>query len=276
MKTATGIDPLGMTKEMYAEFDAFVEYVVFQQNGTFADLLTKKVMFPSTARLAQLLNTAQSAAAVTAPAERGGILFRPLVLNVGKASSAPIPRGVLLRRELLCTNLPSPDSTIVNSRLNSIEDFPATTYTAREITAHITNSQACMGCHAQINPLGFAFETFGPFGDLRTKEKVFDLNGNVIAEHAINTVVDNIPIPGRTPASVTTAGQLAQELAITPSVMRCFSQQVYRFTRVRNAVDSDGCGMNQMVEGLIKGGTIKESLVNNVANDEIFWRAVAK
>lgn len=272
MQTALGINPSGLTGEMKQEFDRFVDHVVFDQNGTFNDLMTKKVMFPSTSRLAQLLGTSQSSAAVTSPAHRGGLLLRPLVVKSGTINSAPISRGVRVRRQVLCTNLPSPDSTIINSRLNGLEDFPHSQYSNREVVTNITNAPACMTCHSQINPVGFAFESFGPFGEYRTVENARDdQTGEIIGTHSINTAV-TLPLAGRQAASINTVADLAQEISQTPSAMRCFSQQIFRFNKIRNAAEEDGCQLNTASNTLINGGTIKDGIIDSVVNESIFWR----
>lgn len=272
MQKAVGINPNGMTAEMRQEFDQWVDYVVFQNNGSFKDLLTSQVMFPSTPRLAQLLSTSQSNNPVSAPEERGGVLFRPLVMNIGQSNSNPIARGVLLRKRLMCFNLPSPNSTVVNSRLNGLEELSPNTHSSREIVTQITNSASCMGCHSQINPIGFVFESYGPFGEYRTVEKVYDNNGNLVAQHPVNPSVSNLPLAGRDPISVSSAPELARELASTPSVMRCYSQQYHRFSRLRDAENTDGCSLNSSTQILESGGSIKSSIVNNVVNENIFWR----
>lgn len=272
MQKAVGINPVGMTAEMRKEFDQWVDHVVFQNNGSFKDLLTGQVMFPSTPRLAQLLSTSQSNNPVNAPEERGGLLFRPLVMNIGQSNSNPIARGVLLRKRLMCFNLHSPNSTVVNSRLNGLGEISPTTHSSREIVTQITSATSCMGCHAQINPVGFVFESYGPFGEYRTVEKVYDNNGTLVAQHPINSSVSNLPIAGRDPISVSSAPELARELASTPSVMRCYSQQFHRFSRLRDAEEADGCSLNSSSQILESGGSIKSSIVNNVVNENIFWR----
>lgn len=272
MQTALGINPSGLTGEMKQEFDQFIDHVVFDSNGTFNDLMTKRVMFPSTSRLAQLLETSQSSAAVTSPAHRGGLLLRPLVVKSGTINSAPISRGVRIRRQVLCTNLPSPDSTIINSRLNGLEEFPHSQYSNREVVTNITSAPACMTCHSQINPVGFAFESFGPFGEYRTVENARDdQTGAIIGTHNINTSV-TLPLAGRQPAAINTVSDLAQEISQTPSAMRCFSQQIFRFNKIRNAAEEDGCQLNTASNTLINGGTIKDGIIDSVVNESIFWR----
>jgi hypothetical protein len=276
IQQALGISASGLTAEMKDEFDRWVDYVVYDNDGKFADLLQSRVMFPRTARLATLLNTTQSANAVTAPEERGGLLFRPLVMNVNQANSNPIARGVLLRKNFTCMNLPSPNSQIVNSRLDDLGSISPVQFSKREIVTQITASANCMGCHSQINSLGFAFENFGPFGNFRTTEQVFDTAGNIIATHAVDAFVGEVPLPGRSPASVSSSIELMKELSTTPSVMRCYSQQLFRYTHFREAQLEDGCSLNSPTQSLETGATVKESLVNNVANDEIFWRKAAQ
>jgi hypothetical protein len=272
MQTVMGINPVGISKEMEEEFKRFVDYTVFQNNGTFYDLLNEQKIFPYTSRLAQYFGVSTSSSAVTGPEYRSGLLMRPLVVKSGKAVSAPIPRGVLMRQQFLCSNLPSPNAQIIDERLKELDNFSHLEYSNREIVTNITDAPACLSCHSQINSLGFVMESFGPFGEFRTVESVFDNQGRVIANHNIDTNVDGVLIAGRNPASVSSPKLMADTLAKAPSTMRCFSQQMFRFTRLRNAQSDDGCSLNEAADALINGGTVKSGIIKNVVNDSIFWR----
>jgi hypothetical protein len=72
----------------------------------------------------------------------------------GQLGSSTILRGVYVRKRVMCDELPSPDFTIVNSRVEEFEAEDRTMLSTREAVTEIASEGACPACHVQINPLG--------------------------------------------------------------------------------------------------------------------------
>jgi hypothetical protein len=104
---------------------------------------------------------------VLRPGERAGVLTHPYLMAAFAypGTSSPIHRGVFLARSILGLALrPPPDAfTPLAAEL-----YPQ--LTTRERVTLQTKPQACQGCHAVINPLGFTLENFDAIGRFRVKE----------------------------------------------------------------------------------------------------------
>lgn len=267
-----GIDPVGLGKEAESEFGLFLDEIIFNQNGNYQDLLTNKSAFANTDRMARLYGLPQSNSVQKFNDERGGILLRAATLISSKPWSDPILRGTYLRRRVLCQNLPFPSSSIVQEREMDLEHMDRSQYSSREIVTEVTSPARCMACHSKINPLGFPLEGFGTLGERRDVEKVFATNGNVIANHPIDTAVANININPNESTPVQNAEQLVAAISDSPQGKRCFIEQVFAQTQYRFPNEADGCVLNAIRESVVQGHSVKESFIKSVANDDIFWR----
>jgi hypothetical protein len=100
--------------------------------------------------------------------QRAGVLSHPLLMSgfAYTSTSSPIHRGVFIARSVLGRSLKAPPEAV--SPL--APDLHADLNTRERITLQ-TKAEMCQGCHAMINPLGFAFERFDAAGRLRKEEK---------------------------------------------------------------------------------------------------------
>lgn len=102
------------------------------------------------------------------PNHRAGVLSHPYLLASlsYNDTSSPIHRGVFLTRSVMGRVLRPPAMAVaptpadLNANLNT-----------RERVAQQTQPEACQGCHAMINPLGFTMENFDAIGRFRDSEK---------------------------------------------------------------------------------------------------------
>lgn len=77
-----------------------------------------------------------------------------------------IRRGKSVLTSLLCTSIGSPPAGAGNLPASSSE--PNQTQRQR-LEGHITNP-SCAGCHSLMDPIGYAFEMFGPDAKVRTTD----------------------------------------------------------------------------------------------------------
>lgn len=105
---------------------------------------------------------------VTLPEEspRGGVLTHASILKItaNGTVTSPVKRGNFVLTNLL--GLP-PDPPPPN--VGSIEPDTRGTTTIRETLAAHRNEVSCARCHREIDPPGFALESFDPIGGFRTK-----------------------------------------------------------------------------------------------------------
>lgn len=100
--------------------------------------------------------------------ERSGVLGHPYLLSTFAytTASSPIHRGVFLARSVLGRSLRPPPVAFAPLAPDLHPDL-----TTRERVSLQTSPDACVTCHALINPLGFALEHFDAAGRYRKDEK---------------------------------------------------------------------------------------------------------
>jgi hypothetical protein len=98
--------------------------------------------------------------------QRGGILGMAGVLTVSAngVDTSPVTRGVWVLENILGTTPPPPPDVVP-----AIDADVRGTKTIREKLAKHSQDQTCNVCHRNIDPLGYALETFDPIGRWREK-----------------------------------------------------------------------------------------------------------
>ena len=98
--------------------------------------------------------------------QRGGVLGMAGVLTVSAngVDTSPVTRGVWVMENLLGITPPPPPDEVP-----SIDSDTSGAKTIREKLARHSQDKTCNVCHRNIDPLGFALETFDPIGRWRTK-----------------------------------------------------------------------------------------------------------
>jgi hypothetical protein len=143
-------------------------------------------------------------------AHRGGLLTHGSILatQAKPTLASPIHRGKLVRERMLCQK-PSPPPPGLNAQLPPVD--PKLSNRER-FTAHAKN-EPCASCHRLMDPIGFAFEGFDGIGRY------------VGAADTRGQIVDS----PRTDATFDGPLELAQLLATSGDVERCFSLEWFRF-----------------------------------------------
>jgi hypothetical protein len=174
-----------VANDLRTALDLFVEDVVWSDASDFRQLLLADSL-PLNGRLAKFYG---ADVAEDAPFEkrmldaehRAGLLTHPYLLTTFAytGTSSPIHRGVFISRSLLGRVLKPPPEAVVPLPPESHANL-----TTRERIALQTNSQACLSCHAMINPLGFTLEHFDAVGRFRSEEtgKPIDATGEYLTK----------------------------------------------------------------------------------------------
>src|SRR5581483_7342531 len=97
---------------------------------------------------------------------RGGILTQASVLKVtaNGTTTSPVLRGAWVMERILGKPLPPPPPGV-----SAIESDTRGATTIREQLAKHRTQTSCAGCHAKIDPPGFALESFDVMGGYREK-----------------------------------------------------------------------------------------------------------
>lgn len=249
------------------ELEAFFDHVVEQGDGALKTILTSSFTFGD-AKLAAFYGVKAPEGTgfqkmELDPMQRGGgILTRAGVLaRLAKSNqSSPVHRGVFVRENLLCQDLPPPPA---NAVIKPPELNPK--LTTRERFSQHSVSPACSGCHALIDPVGLGFENYDGIGQWRAVEngKTVDSSGNLLDADVAG------PFNGPT--------ELGQRLADSGEVRGCYTLAWFRFAHGRTATDEDTCALQGLTKQVLAtGGNVKELLMSLAQTDAFRFRRAAK
>lgn len=219
----------GLNEAMKAEIVGLVDWVLWDEGGSFADLMTTDAAFITEPNLAAIYGVAtgtEDDPMITIDdGSRNGLLSRLQFAAYSGGTSTPIHRGNLVLRQLVCQELALPDASILEDTDGA--DLDPTTSTRVGIEA-LTAAAECQACHHLINPLGFAMEDLDGLGRLRTTELVTDGDGVPTAEVAVDASVTLQLDPGQ-PTQVDGTVELGAALANSETANRCAAKQWLRF-----------------------------------------------
>jgi len=248
-----------LREAMRQETRRFVRHVVFDGTGTFSELLTADYTFASPALAAHYgLGAPDADGKVTySDGRRSGVLGHGAVLATTAHSdqTSPIRRGLFVRSNILCQELPPPPPDA-----GGVPDIDPDATTRERFKQHTANP-TCYACHQYIDDLGFGFEHFDPVGAWRDTEngKPIDASGdmNDIAGLGTDTSAPYEGLP-----------ELATLLAAEPGARDCFATQVYRFAMGRKADEADHCHLEELhTRFAASGGDIKQLILEVVTSD---------
>ncbi len=191
--------------------------------------------------------------------ERAGLLNRAAYLVNDGTHTSPILRGLKMRRGFLCEDLPDPPQAIADMVRDPAPDHALTT---RERFDQKTNIPACIGCHALINPLGYALESYDALGRHRTSEKIYDSAGQLLNDLPLDTVVRPELTLGD-PEVSSNATEFNQLVAVNGKAMKCFVTEYFAYSFRKTAdLNADGCALEQMRQDLAgQGGSLRNMML---------------
>jgi hypothetical protein len=219
---------------MREELTRFTGYVMGQQgDGKLETLLTAPFTFANSAlaKLYDAKTTGDWQKVDLDPGKRAGVLTQSAFLAThGHEGSAPIFRGVAVREQLLCMELPPPPPGA-----DALFPPPSPTKTTRErLQMHRVNPE-CASCHDMMDTLGYAFESFDDIGRYRTTE-----NGVNIDDTGAIVGSDDADGPFKGPV------ELGKRLAKSKHVQQCVTTQWFRYAMGRNETGLDKCTMDMV------------------------------
>jgi len=190
------------------------------------------------------------------PTRAAGLLTQGSFLAVqAKANqTSPILRGKFVRDRLFCDppEPPPPDLVVsaptVDPRLSTRERF-----------AQHTANPECSGCHASMDPIGFAFEHYDPVGRWRDTDagKPVDSSGSLVGTD-VDGDVDGVPA-------------LAERLLASDEVRTCVATQWFRYAFGRDATTSaDACTVGALVSELSRSKGNLRSVMRATVAQELF------
>lgn len=257
---------------------------VTRNNQTMRDLFTSNISFarnPSLMRIYGQTTPAPSnvtvANAVRLPAsERTGLLTRAALLFQGGHTENPILRGVHTREHVFCLTTGQPPANLPPGSLSPPVFDP--TLTTRERYHNKTTPTSCIGCHSQINPVGFVFSQFNSFGAFQQTEPIYNANNQYVTDISTSARV-NLQVALGVNRDVTSAAEFNQLVTEVPAFKKCISENFYTYTqglsqKPVNQVNS--CSMHRLHRGLDEGTTIQDFFRSSVLDRNYRYRKIAK
>ena len=256
----TGLFPEwpGVRADVLAESRSIINGVLFEGDGTLQSLLSTSRTNVSPA-LASFYGLTSSGP-ITQPAFRRGLLLAGgfAAANSHFTDTAPIKRAALVRKKLLCQELPLPAAANV---VITVPPADPTLTTRERFTAHSANA-TCAGCHTLLDPIGYALASFDAVGRYRTTEngKPIDTTGALLNA-------------GDADGAFTDAVGLSALLANSKSVAQCFQHQLFRFASGRSGIEEERTYLD-FVRALPSGreGKVVELLVDYARSDSFATR----
>ncbi len=194
--------------------------------------------------------------AFPAESERAGLLGQALFLTLTSKpdDTAPTGRGLFVREQFLCQQVPPPPPTVDTNLPPVDESKPLTN---RERLASHTSSKVCASCHNLIDPIGFGLEKFDAIGMRREQQKLLFYPAGHGARRAKPKEVlldldTTARVAGVTDSEFTSARQLGQLLARTPQCQECIVKQVFRYVAGRPDTPADRPALNRALEAFRK------------------------
>jgi len=256
-----------LASSMAEELRRFFERVVFEKNGSIADLLRARETVIDQA-LATLYGVqhpgGEDWATVALPeGERRGVLTLAgfLTDKAHPIQPAPVQRGKFIRTRLLCQPVPDPPDD-VDTSVDPTQDAQ----TNRELLEQHSSDPSCAGCHQYMDPIGFGLESFDSIGQYRTTD-----NGQPV--DASGELIDAGEVSGPFVGAI----ELSDRLAESEEVRACMTRQVFRYATGRTEENQDICSLQQIEQSdLEHDGSIRELLVAIASSDGFRFRREEK
>lgn len=172
--------------------------------------------------------------------ERAGILGQAtfLALTSKPADTSPTARGLFIREQFLCQQVPQPPPGTNTNLPAQNADRPLTN--RERVGIHLSNP-GCASCHNLIDPIGFAIEKFDAVGRRREKAVITirpeDRRGErkrVELDLDVSGVVAGIK-----DSEFQSPGELGAILARTPQCQDCIARQYFRYAMGRKENPTD-------------------------------------
>jgi len=218
----------------------FIDTVVWSERSDYRELLGANYLLLNP-RLSQFYGKGEVRSGFQRvafdPKERAGVITHPyLMSSLAHAKlTSPIHRGVFLTRNVLGLSLKSPAMAVVfeDSKFDP-------TLTMREKITELTRDTTCMGCHALINPLGFALEQYDAVGRWRTEDN----------KKPVNPAADLHTDDGET-VRLSGARDIAEFAARSEAGQRAFIRHLFHHTVKQEPVAVGPETMNSLLRSFV-------------------------
>jgi hypothetical protein len=251
---------------MQQEIEMFFDAVVFEQNGTFQDLILSRDAFVSSATAPLYgLDPGQFGAALTRTTlgpDRPGFLTRLGFLNAysGYSGTSPILRGAFITKQVLGIAIGAPPP---GAEQTPLPEATADLNTNRKRFDAMTAGASCAGCHRPfVNPPGFALEAFDTVGRWQTSEH--DTGA------PIDTSADVVVDSGDPAVHVTGPAELMAAIAESRGAKAQYASKWLSYAFEREAHPDDACTAQQLAAKMTASGYTVLNLITDLTQSLAF------
>jgi Protein of unknown function (DUF1592)/Protein of unknown function (DUF1588)/Protein of unknown function (DUF1587)/Protein of unknown function (DUF1595)/Protein of unknown function (DUF1585) len=178
-----------------------------------------------------------------AESERAGLLGQALFLALSSKpdDTSVTGRGLFVREQFLCQQVPPPPAGVNTNLTPSTEAHPQTN--RERMNEHVLN-KFCANCHNLIDPIGFGFEKFDAVGARRDQYKllfyIMDAGDNPPPPKTVSLKIDTSGwVAGIPDSHFSSPRELGGVLAKTPQCQECVVKQYFRYTTGRMEIAAD-------------------------------------
>jgi len=242
---------LEMAGNMVEETRRLLDHLVWD-NQNFMELFTANYAYLSTdlATLYKLPPPSGEFDMVKFPAgsHRAGILGEAsfLAANAGPTETSPTARGIFIREQLLCQNVPPPPPNVDTNLPEASEDKPLT---RRQRMSNHEGNPLCNSCHRLMDPIGFGLESFDAIGRYRQHETILieSETGKRSADKKIDLPLDtNGEVRGIPDSTFSDSVKLGQILSNSAVCQQCMVRQLFRYASGRMETSADDGTIRQL------------------------------
>jgi len=193
------------------------------------------------------------------PQQRSGLLTLGSFMTklAHGAQPSPVLRGKFVLEQVLCAPPPPPPDNA-----DTTLPAPDPTKTARQQLTELTSVQPCAGCHALINPPGFAFEHFDALGRYRADDHGLPIDA-----------AGELRGPNDASGTFQNHRELTQLLASSEAARSCLVSKWFVYTHGRGDGEQDACSLQQMRESFgASGGNVRELLLSVTQTPAFLYR----
>ncbi len=179
--------------------------------------------------------------------QRKGLLTQLSFLSMypaGSGTKPPVLRGKFVYTHVFCQPMAPP------GMVPKLEPPPPGLPLRQHFLAH-SKDPKCAACHQILDPIGFVFENYSSIGQFRTNDSAgqpVDPTGTLnFPESGAHTFKDAV--------------DFASQVAESPELPKCHTQQWARFALARHESAQDSVSLDSATQALVTTGDVREMFV---------------
>ena len=246
---------------MQQETLAVAEHLLFEDQAPLVELFSTQQTFvtPELATLYGLEVRGDGARAYDLRdiPQRSGVLTHPGVLALSGLGETPslVARGLYVLRNVLCLEMDDPPTGVNANPPISEPGKSQRTYSQERLS-----TPACAGCHAQFDPLGYAFETFDGIGRWSQRDPF----GNALRDDGAFYDLD-----GEAPSFDDTA-EFIELLSNSAAVAQCVVKKPLQYSLGRPLLTVDACTLRDILDEVEAGSGSYAEVLAAIVGHETF------